>query len=159
MMSLSTLCWIFWGCISFAVAFWHLIYFWRQEALSAQDLEKLSSQFQGIYWDYIKSGGLFLIFLIVPASLLGYYLDDWLSSQYGTRFYPLITLAMSTYGIFQGTFAATKGVYPMGKSISFIYENEQGLRLRQLGRYHIVVSVLTIAVSLVYFCVIVLIFR
>ena len=67
------------------------------------------------------------------------------------RFYPVGVVFAVGYGIYQGMFALRKGVYPMAKSLLYIYDDKA--RIRSIAKYQILIALTTFCVAILFFFV------
>jgi hypothetical protein len=120
---------LFWALIASPIALWQVWYFHGKNALSEAELIKISSEFEGINSSYF----VFSVVVLPPLLYLSVTLFSpvamaWIPLIFGIRLFPLTFVIFAAYGIYQALFAIYKGVYPMGKPISYIYDNRTVIR-------------------------------
>ena len=121
----------------------------RSKPMGEKELVEISPDYKNINADYMIFT-LFAIFLIgFPMLLMWSRLDKWAEMNYSRDFYPLFVFFFSGYGIYQAVFALSKGVYPMGKVMSFLYDDSN--LIRRAARIHITSSSVLFVLSLLTF--------
>jgi len=140
----------FWVIVTFPVGFWHLFYFPSKTHISEKELTEISPEFKSINSEYIVFSifaiGLFMMF---PLLVLAPSWDKWSVLKYGIRFYPSILSFTAGYGIYQGLFALIRGVYPMAKSLNYVYDDKA--KIRRIAKYQILISVSAVAFVVLFF--------
>ena len=144
---------IFWGFLGMINIFWDSIRL-RTKILSEEQLIEINPKFKGIKSDYTVFS-IFWIFVVLLLPLLTIFanLDTWAMEMYGRRFFPMLVYFFSGYGIYQGVFALSKSVYPMGKMLSFQYAEEKVIK--HFAKEHIIVSLVLFVMSVSSFFIIV----
>ena len=123
----------------------------KSKALSEKELAEISPNFKNIISDYVVFS-LFAIALIIALIwMMMSGLNNWALTNYGRKFYPLFVFFFSGYGIYQALFAITKGVYPMGKILYFIYDDMK--LIRRVAKIQIISSVALFVLSVLVFFV------
>jgi hypothetical protein len=139
----------FWLIITLPVGFLHLYSFPSKKSLPEKELAKISSEFIGINSKYLIFSFFWALILIFLLVVQGPKLDNWAIQNYGIRFYPAIVIFTAGYGIYQGTFAIFSGVYPMAKSLSFIYDDTN--QIQRIATYQILISIAAIVLATTFF--------
>ena len=141
---------IFWGMITLPVAMWNLWHFRSRKELTEKELIEISPHFADINVKYVIFG-IFLFGGMMGVFIYTWFpkLDDWSLLNYGIRFYPSSVALSVSYGIYQGLFAILSGVYPMGKSLSYVYDVKS--RIRRVGMYHILISIAAAVFVVLFF--------
>lgn len=140
----------FWLIATMPVGGWHLFYFPSSQLLSEKQLIEISSDFEGIDGSYMGFSILAIALLIgFPFMVLMPGLNKWSMLVYGIEFYPAIVLVNSGYGIYQSLFALMKGVYPMGKSSSYAYDDKA--KISRIAKYQILISVSAVLFVVLFF--------
>jgi hypothetical protein len=144
---------IFWGGLGMLNMFWDSIRL-RSEVLSEEKLVEIDRRFRGIKSNYTVFS-IFWIFVVLLLPFLTIFrdIDSWTVETYGRRFYPAMVYFFSGYGIYQGLFALSKGVYPMGRALFFQYADEKVIR--SVAKEHIIVSLILFVVSVLSFFIVV----
>ncbi|MCP4141432.1 MAG: hypothetical protein GY755_14305 [Chloroflexi bacterium] len=127
----------FWMTVCFATALWHTFYFPYSKRRSESDLVEISDKFEGINADY--SGA-------VGAGMVGIMLILGLTDR--TISFIDIVLFFGVYGILQAVFALVKGVYPMGKQMAYVYDDEA--IIRKIAIYQISISIVVIVSAMIF---------
>ncbi len=140
----------FWMFATLPVGIWHIFYFPSKSQLNEKALAEISPEFKSINSDYI----VFSIFavavlMLFPLLVLAPSWDTWSMLKYGIKFYPSIVFFTAGYGIYQGLFAFTKGVYPMAKSLTYAYDDKT--KIRRVAIYQIVISISAIIFVMLFF--------
>ena len=117
-----------WGGLGFLCSFWHTFYFTEEKLFDRDGLVKISRKFSDI------NHHVFLIFILWVFSLGLLYLplsqlNEWSINTYGIQFHPMLTIYISSYGIFQALFALSEDVYPQGKSLFFAYDDKEKIHI------------------------------
>ncbi len=140
----------FWLIVTFPVGLWHIFYFPTKKQLKEKELVEISPKFYGIDDEYLVFSLLGIGLLIfLPIYIFITYVDPWSLSTFGIKFYPSLTVISVGYGIFQGLFALLKGVYPMAKSLSYAYD-EQDI-IRRIAKYQIFIALATFGIVVLFF--------
>jgi hypothetical protein len=141
----------FWLFITMPVGGWHLFYFWSKKQLTEKQLIEISADFEGINGTYIGFSIVAIGLLIgFPFMVLAPGLNKWALLNYGMKFYPSVVFINAGYGIYQSLFALMKGVYPMAKSLSYIYDDKA--KIHSVAKYQILISIAAVIfVSLFFF--------
>jgi len=132
--------WFIAGCVA---SLWNGFYFFGKPSFSEKELEEISPRYLAISSKYqlFMLGWLCLGMLLIVLSS-----DDLL-------IVPVISprnilVLIPSYGIFQGMFALLYGIYPEGKSLTFIYTDQSFIR--RVAIFQIITS-LIVAVMLFIF--------
>ena len=140
----------FWGIVALPVCTWHLWYFRSDKNYSEKELIELNPKFSGINSQYLVFT-VFWVFIAIAFFIAEIQprLDKWALLNYGIRFYPVIQIFFGGLGIHQGLFALITGVYPMGKTTSYIYDIKA--RIYRIAIYQILITIATITASTLFF--------
>ena len=126
-------------------------YLLKSKGLGEKELAEISPNFKNIISDYVVFS-LFAIALIIALIwMMMSGLNNWALTNYGRKFYPSFVFFFSGYGIYQALFAITKGVYPMGKILYFIYDDMKSIR--RVAKIQIISSVALFVLSVLVFFV------
>ena len=140
----------FWVIATFPTGLWHTFYFPPNTHLREKDLMETSPEFKNINSEYLVFSifalGLLMLF---PILVLTPHLDKWSMLNYGIRFYPSYLSITAGYGIYQGLFALIKGVYPMGKFFSYVYDDKT--KIRRIAKYQILISIASVIFVVLFF--------
>jgi hypothetical protein len=140
---------LFWALIASPLALWQVWYFRDKKALTEAELIKLSNKFEGINSTYfVFSVVVLLPLLFLSVTLFSSVAMAWIPLIFGLRLFPLMFVIFAAYGIYQALFAIYKSVYPMGKSMSYIYDDKAAIH--RAARLQIVIS-LGVYVALILF--------
>ncbi len=142
----------FWAIVTFPVGFWHLWHFRSSKELTEKELAEISPKFAEVNARYILFsilwlGGIMGLFIFVVFQKL----DNWAVLKYGIRFYPVSISFAVSYGIYQGLFALLSGVYPMGRTLSYVYDDTR--RIRHVATRQILISIAAVIVVVLFFFV------
>ena len=141
---------IFWAFASLPVGIWHIFYFHSNEQLTEKKLVEISSEFEGVDGANIGLGVLVMCFLVAfPLIVVAPKLDSWSLQRYGMKFYPIDVMFGVGYGIYQGVFALIKNVYPMAKSLSYVYEYKA--KIHRIAKYQILTSIFMVILVVLFF--------
>jgi hypothetical protein len=132
-----------WGFLGFVFGGWDTIYFWRRANLTEEELIKISPKYAGINGSYMGAGFLWFFFML-PFILNISNINNWAEANFGTIFFPSFAFFGLSYGIYQGAFAVYKGVYPQGKVLTYVYEDEN--LIRRVGKTQIYISLVAMIV-------------
>jgi hypothetical protein len=128
---------LFWALIASPLGLWQVWYFRDKKALTEAELIQISNEFEGINSTYVVFSVVVLLpLLVLSVTLFSSVALAWIPLMFGLRLFPLMFVIFATYGIYQALFAIYKGVYPVGKPVSFIYDDKVVLRRaakRQIG--------------------------
>jgi hypothetical protein len=139
---------LFWGILGF----FNMIlgsFLLMSKSLGEKELVEISPDFKNINSDYIVFSIFAIMLIITPILIMMSGLDKWALANYMRRFYPTFVFFFSGYGIYQALFAISKGVYPMGKILYFIYDDIKVIR--RAAKIHIISSVVLFALSILVF--------
>ena len=140
----------FWLFATMPVGGWHMFYFPSNKQLTEKQLSEISSDFEEINGTYIGFSILAIGLLIgFPLMVIAPGLDKWSILNYGMKFYPSIVFINAGYGIYQGLFALMKGVYPMAKSLSYVYDDR--VKINRIAKYQILISVSAVIFVALFF--------
>jgi hypothetical protein len=140
----------FWGLITLPVGFWHTFYFPAKKQFTAKQLEEISPTFKDIDSDYLVYSLFGIgIFMMLPAMVMLNQLDDWSVLQFGMRFYPGVLSFTVGYALYQAVFALIKGVYPMGRMLSYAYDDAS--IIRRIAKYQIIIALLALILVTLFF--------
>jgi hypothetical protein len=136
----DTLMLIFWVILAAPIGTWHLWYFRGEKKLSENDLVKVSRKFKEINSSYV----LFSIVGLLPLMFVSLMLcisswKNWSQLIPGIKYFPLAFALSAAYGIYQGSFALIKGVYPMAKSLSYVHDEES--LIKRIAKYQILIAI------------------
>lgn len=111
------------------LALGHTWFFRKSKELSEPELMGISSEFEGINGNYIG----FHLVVFLPLLFLAVMLflsvgKEWMPLMLGLRLFPLVFVICAVYGFFQASFAIYMGVYPMGRSLLYIYDEKSVIR-------------------------------
>ncbi len=121
----------------------------KSKGLGEKELTEISPNFKNINSDYIVFSLFAIMLIIAPIWITMSSLDKWALANYGRRFYPTFVFFCSGYGIYQALFAISKGVYPMGKILYFVYDDVK--LIRHAAKIHIISSVVLFVLSILVF--------
>ena len=121
----------------------------KSKALGEKELAEISPNFKNIISDYVVFSLFAIILIIAPIWMMMSGLNNWALTNYGRKFYPSFVFFFSGYGIYQALFAITKGVYPMGKILYFIYDDVKSIR--RAAKIQIISSVSLFVLSVLVF--------
>ena len=140
----------FWLFAALPIGIWHVFYFPSSKHLTEKELVGISSEFEGINGDYIGFSVVAICLLIgFPLIVLASGLDKWAIEKFGVGFYPSSTLFGAGYGIYQGLFALRKSVYPMGKSLTYAYDDKA--KIRRVAKNQILSSISAVVFAVLFF--------
>jgi hypothetical protein len=91
-----------------------------KEFYSFDELIKRSRKFSNIKNHQLMFYVLWMASLVVLVLLLSP-VDRWSTEKFGVDFRPMITILVSSFGIFQATFALSEDVFPAVKTWNFTY--------------------------------------
>jgi len=141
---------VFWLFAILPVGFWHLFYFLSSKELTEKELVAISSDFEGINGDYIGFSILAICLLLgFPLIVIAPGLDKWAMQKFGMEFYPSFAMFGAGYGIYQGLFALIKGVYPMGRSLTYAYDKKA--KIRRVAIHQILISIFAVVFVVLFF--------
>jgi len=140
----------FWFFFSIPSMFWESIRL-RSKVLSEEDLVEIDPKFKGIKSEYTAFGLFAIVVLLFLLTVVFPRFASWAMKTYERRFDPMLIFFFSGYGIYQAIFALRKGVYPMGKMLTFRYDDEKVIR--RVAKEHILVSLVLFAGSVLFFFV------
>ena len=142
----------FWGFAILPVGMWHLYYFPSKKQLTEKELIEVSSDFEGINGYYIGFSIVALcLFVGFPLLVISPSLDNWAMQKFGMEFYPSFAMIGAGYGMYQGSFALIKGVYPMARSLSYVYDDRA--KINRIAKKQILISVFAIVFVVIFFFV------
>ncbi len=128
-----------------------MFYFPSKKQLTEKQLLEISPSFENINGEYIGfSIAAIALLIFAPMLLIESAVDPWALAHFGMRFYPWVVLFNVGYAIYQASFALYKGVYPMGKGLSYAYEDKAVIWRVAVQQIAIALAALGIAV-LFYF--------
>lgn len=140
----------FWVIVTFPLGFWHIFYFPSKTHISEKELAEISPEFKNINFEYMAFSFLAIgLLMMFPLLVLAPSWDKWSMLRYGIRFYPSILSFTAGYGIYQGLFALIRGVYPMAKSLSYVYDDQA--KIRRIAKYQILISVSAVVFVVLFF--------
>jgi hypothetical protein len=116
---------LFWAVIASSITLWKMWYFWNRNPLSEAALITISNEFEGINFSYfVFSVFVALPFLVFSLRLFSSITIAWVPFIFGIRLFPLFFVIFAASGFAHALFAIYKGVYPTGKSMSYIYDEK-----------------------------------
>ena len=121
----------------------------KAKGLGAKELAGISPNFKNIISDYVVFSLVAIMIILAPMWMMMSSLDKWALLNYGRRFYPSFVFFFSGYGIYQALVAITKGVYPMGNILYFVYDDVK--RIRHAAIIHAISSVTLFALAVLVF--------
>ncbi len=140
----------FWLFAALPAGIWHVFYFPSNKQLSEKQLVEISSEFEGTNGNYIGFSVIAICLLMgFPLMVLAPGLDKWSMQKFGIEFYPSSTMFGAGYGIYQGLFALMKGVYPMGTSLSYAYDDKA--KINRVAKYQILIAISVMIIGVLFF--------
>jgi len=121
----------------------------KSKGLTEKELVEISPHFKNMISNYTVFSVFAIMLIIAPIWITMSGLNNWALVHYGRKFYPSIVFFFSGYGIYQALFAISKGVYPMGKMLYFIYDDVK--LIQRAAKIHIISSVVLFVLSVLVF--------
>ncbi len=141
---------LFWLLASLPAGIWHTFYFPSSKQFTEKKLVEISPAFEGTDGNYIGFSVIAVcLFIGFPLIVLAPGLDKWAIQSYGIIFYPSYTMFGAGYGIYQSLFALMNGVYPMGKSLSYFYDEKA--KINRIAKSQILISFSVVIISVLFF--------
>ncbi len=136
--------------VSLPLGIWHTYCFPSEKQFTEKQLVEISPKFEGMDGNYIGFSVIALSLLIgIPAMILIPSLDKWAMQNYRIGFYPSYIMFGAGYGIYQSLFALMKNVYPMGKSLSYVYDEKA--KIIKIAKYQILISITAVIIGVFFF--------
>lgn len=110
----------FWGGLGILTTLRPLFNFPSKKIYSYDELTKKTRKFNDLKNHWLLFFTLWLIFTGILYLLLSQ-VDKWSIKKFDIQFHPLMTICVSSLGIFQAVFAFSEDVFPIFKSWDFIY--------------------------------------
>jgi hypothetical protein len=139
---------LFWGVLG-ALNLFFGSFLLKGEHLNEEELTKKSPDFKHINSDYMIFSVIAIAILFLLLGMTWSRFDNWAWVNYGRKFYPSVVFLFSAYGIYQALFALSKGVYPMGRMLSFIFDD--GEVIRRAAKRQIISSIGLSLLSVLFF--------